>query len=65
MKLTAANGTTYDHRHLRRIIEKGLKISRGINKRKGRTEAGANLERICMRLLRRLANSPKRYKVAS
>lgn len=65
MKITAKNGTVIDHRKVRRIIRRAMKIQCCINKRLGASAESEQLKLLSFRKLRLVSNRPGKFSVKS
>ena len=65
MKITAKNGTVVDHRKIRRIIHRAMKIQGRINKRLGVSAETEQLKLLSFQKLRLIANRPGKCSIQS
>jgi hypothetical protein len=61
MKFTNKDGSTTDHRKMRRVLARTWKCSQRISKLVGVNDAARKLEALCRRDLRRVASRPSQY----
>lgn len=65
MKIIAENGTAIDHRKVRRIIHRTMKLHRRINQRLSMTAEAERLAHQGYRALRLVSNRPGKFRVKS